>query len=994
VPEPSAPPAPPELPTGTVTFLFTDLEGSTAAQQAHPAAYRAAVRRHHALLQGAVEGHGGAVFETVGDAVYAAFERPTDAVAAALAGQLALGREAWGELGTGALRARMGIHLGEVEAYPAPGAAHGARYLGLPLVRCARLLATAHGGQVVLSEATAALVRDALPAGAALRDLGEHRLKDLQRPERIFQLLHPDLPGEFPPLRSLDALPTNLPAQLTSFVGRERELAEVDRLLAAQRLVTLTGPGGVGKTRLALLAAAAALDAFPGGVWFVGLAPVADPALVPAAVAQALGVRETPGRPLVETLTDALRAKRLLLVLDNCEHLLPAAAPVVAELLAAGPGLKALATSRAPLRVAGEHEHPVPPLGLPPLPDPLHPPSPAALSRHEAVALFVERAAAVRPDFALTAASTPAVAAICRRLDGLPLALELAAARVKLLPPQALLARLDRRLAVLTGAPRDAPARQQTLRATLDWSYALLGPSERTLLARLAVFAGGFSLEAAEAVGAGAAEAAAEGGAAPPLDVLDGLGSLVDHSLLRQEAPPDGAPCFRMLETVREYARERLEQSGEAAAVRRRHAAYFLALAERAAPGLSGPAQGAWLERLEGEHDDLRAALAWAAADEQSGAAGLRLAGALGRFWEARGHFSEGLHWLEQALEASAGAPSGARAAALYAAGVLAGRARQADDPGGAARTRFEQGLALFREAGDQRGVAACLDQLGTLARERGDHGLGRALCEQSLALRRAIGDRWGIATSLIHLAGVLREQGDYGRARELLQESLALRRAIGDRWGIATSLIHLGWLALDEGDDATAGGLLEEGLARSRELGNTGGVATSLNRLAALAEKQGDYARAAALYEESLGLRRALEGARGVASVLHHLGRTALRQGDPGRGAALFRESLSLCLEHRDEAGITRGIVGLAGVAAAAGRAARAARLLGAGAARLDARFAQLFPADRAEYDRSVATTRAQLAEAAFAAAWAEGQAMPREQVVAYALADAPDAT
>ena len=419
----------------------------------------------------------------------------------------------------------MGVHLGEAEAYPAPGAAHGARYFGLPLVRCARLMATAHGGQTVLSAAVAEVVRDALPAGAALRDLGAHRLKDLERPERVAQLLHPELPADFPPLRSLDALPHNLPRQGAPFIGREAELAAVVARLRdpGVPLLTLTGPGGTGKTRLALQAAAEVLDAagpFPDGAWLVDLAPLTDPALAPAAVAQALGVQEAAGRPLAEVLRDYLREQRLLLVLDNCEHLLPGAAHEAAALLAAGPGVTVLATSREALRVAGEREHPVPPWACPPGPArrgrparAAPPPDPAALSQYEAVALFVERAVAAQPDFAVTNATAPAVAELCHRLDGLPLALELAAARVKVLPPPALLARLGDRLGVLTGGRRDAPARQQTLRAAIAWSHDLLAPAEQALFARLAVFAGGWTLEAAEA-GCGGAPAA---GAEPPV---------------------------------------------------------------------------------------------------------------------------------------------------------------------------------------------------------------------------------------------------------------------------------------------------------------------------------------------------------------------------------------------------------------------------------------------------------------------------------------------
>jgi predicted ATPase/class 3 adenylate cyclase len=579
------------LPAGTVTFLFTDLEGSTRLLEAHPHAYQDAVARHHALLRGAVEAHGGAVFETVGDAVYAAFARPTDAVAAALAGQVALHREAWGAVGE--LRVRMGLHTGEVER-------QGAHYFGAPLYRGARLTATAHGGQVVLSEATAALVREALPPGAGLRDLGAHRLKDLQQPERVAQLTHPALPAAFPPLRSLDARPHNLPLQLTSFVGRERELGEVARRLGAVRLLTLTGAGGVGKTRLALQTAAGLVEAHPDGVWLVELAPLADPALVPQAVAAAVGVREEPGRPLVATLADALRPKHLLLLLDNCEHLLDAAAALAAALLRACPGVRVLATSREALGLAGEAPYRVPSLALP---APGSTPPVAAPARPEAVTLFVERAAVAQPAFAVTDRTAPAVVEVCRRLDGIPLAIELAAARVRVLPVEQLLARLDDRFRLLTGGGRTVPPRQRTLRATVEWSHALLSEAERALFARLAVFAGGFSLEAAEAVGAG--------DGVPTDEVLDRLSRLVDQSLVVADEAADGTARFRLLETLRQYAGERLAASGEAAAARDRHAAFYLALAEASRPPAAEHHDGAWLARLEREHDNLRAALAW-----------------------------------------------------------------------------------------------------------------------------------------------------------------------------------------------------------------------------------------------------------------------------------------------------------------------------------------------------------------------------------------------
>jgi predicted ATPase/class 3 adenylate cyclase/DNA-binding CsgD family transcriptional regulator len=915
------------LPTGTVTFLFTDLEGSTRLLQAHPAAYREAVARHHALLRGAVEAQGGVVFETVGDAVYAAFARPADAVAAAVAGQCALLAADWGGLGAGALQARMGLHTGEVDV-------QGAHYFGAPLYRCARLMATAHGGQTVLSEAAAALVRDALPEGAGLRDLGAHRLKDLQRPERVFQLTAPALPGDFPPLRTLDARPHNLPLQLTSFVGREGEVAAVRGLLARHRLVTLTGPGGGGKSRLALQVAGDVVDDFDHGGYLVALAPVAESALVAAAIAHALGVKEERGQPLPERLVDYLREKRLLLVLDNFEHLL-GAAPLIADLLAASRHVKALVTSRAPLRLAGEQQFPVPPLALP---DPAGPLDLGALTRSEAGALFVERARAVRPDFRVTDATAPAVAGICRRLDGLPLALELAAARSKILAPPALLARLDRRLPLLRGGARDLPPRHQTLRDAIAWSDDLLAPAERALFRRLAVFAGGCTLEAAEAVGG------AGGGPGPELATLDGLTALVDGSLLSQEEQPDGEPRFRMLETVREYALERLEASGEAEALRRRHADHYLALAEQGAPELRGPRQAAWAARLEREHPNVRAALGWALAAGESALA-LRLATAQSWFW-GLGHVAEGRRWLEAALAAGGAAGAGAPAPAR----------------------------------------ATCV--AGFLAWLQGDLAVGRARLEASVAQLREQGDRWWLGFAVSHLGELVLAQGDPGLARSCVEEAVALFRALGEPWGLGLALTHMGDVESEAGDAAGAGRLYDESAALLRRAGDVTTVALPLMWSAQLAAGRGDYAAARARYEEALAAARA-GGHQGFAALaLWGAGGLALLEADYERAAARFAEGLTLAQEYGRRQEIARSLVGLAAVAGARGQPARAARLLGAGEALREAAGVALDATDRALHDRAASEARPALGAGAFAAAWAEGRAMPLEQATAAALA------
>src|SRR5215217_2338175 len=620
-------------PTGTVTFLFTDIEGSTSLWEHDAPTMQEALARHDEILQNTIEDRGGYVFKTVGDAFCAAFDTATDATEAALAAQRALLEEGWADE-IGSIRVRMALHAGAAEE-------RGGDYFGPPLNRVARLLSAGHGGQILLSHTTQELTRDDLPEGASLRDLGQRRLKDLFRPERVFQLLAPDLPSGFPPLKTLDARLNNLPTQPTPLVGREREVAGVCRLLrgGGVRLLTLTGPGGMGKTRLALQVAADLVDEFEDGVFLVPLAPISDPDLVVPTVARTLDITETSGRTPEEALKDYLRNKEIVLVLDNFEQVVEAA-PLVGELLSACPALKVLATSRTVLRLYGEREFTVPPLELP---DPSHPQPLERLTQYEAVRLFVERAQAAKAGFSVTDENALAVAKICAHLDGLPLAIELAAVRIKLLPPQAILVRLGNRLKLLTGGARDLPERQRTLRATIEWSHELLDEGQKILFARLAVFAGGCTLEAMEAV----CDAERD---LPLDDPIKGASSLLDKSLLRrEEGSEESEPRFSMLETIREYAQERLEESEAAEEIRRLHAECYLALAEEAEPRLRGPEVVTSLGRLETEHDNMRAALSWSL---KSGEAelGLRLGVALLWFWSARGYWSEGARWLEESL--------------------------------------------------------------------------------------------------------------------------------------------------------------------------------------------------------------------------------------------------------------------------------------------------------------------------------------------------------
>jgi predicted ATPase/class 3 adenylate cyclase len=820
-------------PTGTLTFLFTDIQGSTRLWERDAKRMQVALARHDEILRSTIEEHSGHVFKTVGDAFCATFITAPEALEVALGAQRAILEERWVE--TGSLRVRMALHTGAAEE-------RDGDYFGPPLNRVARLLSAAHGGQVLLSLPAQELVRDQLPSGVSLRDLGEKHLKDLFRPERVFQLLAPDLPSEFPPLRTLDAFRNNLPIQPTPLVGREREVAQVcEQLLSPEvRLLTLTGPGGTGKTRVALQAAAELLEEFEDGAFFVTLAALTDPTLVAPSVIQALGVAESGEKPPEEALREFLRDRELLLLMDNFEQVLEAT-PLLEELLAAAPRLKVLATSRAALRLYGEHEFLVPPLALPDL---AHVPPPQRLTQYEAVRLFVERARAVKPDFSVTNENAPAVAEICVRLDGLPLAIELAAARIRLLPPRAMLARLNSRLKLLTGGARNLPERQRTLRGAIEWSYELLTPDERTLFARLSVFAGGRTLDAIETICDPAGE----------LDTLDGLESLLEKSLLRQEEGVGGEPRFVMLETIHEFAREKLQQSGEAEELRRLHAEYFLAMAEESELHLTGPEQVAWFERLEAEHDNVRVVLSWSL---ESGDVelGLKLAGAIENYWVYRGHLSEAARWLEQALERSEEVPAAVRAKALNAAGSLAiflGSHERTD-------AFLQEAAALYLELGDERGVARARGRLGHSAADQGDWQRAETLYRESLELGRELQYEDLVTTSLINLGWAALCQENYEQATGFCGEALALALGNRNKTAVGAAGTNLGWAELGKGDHARAAGLFRQSLSQFRELNNPVDIAECLEGFAGVAGARGEGERAARLYGVADSLRESL---------------------------------------------------------------------------------------------------------------------------------------
>ncbi len=825
------------LPSGTVTFLFTDIEESTRPLRQLGDHYADVLAEYRRLLRVVCHEQRGKEVDTQGDACFVAFLSARNALTAAVAAQRAINVHAWPE-GV-SLRVRMGIHTGEALA-----AETG--YVGMDVHRAARICAAGHGGQILLSQTTRDIIEERPLEGLTLRDLGEHRLKDLGQAQHLYQVILPDVPADFPPLKTLDALPHNLPRHLTSFIGRDREIAEVKRLLPTTGLLTFTGPGGVGKTRLALRVAADLVNQYPDGVWVAELGALSDPALVPKTVATALDVSEQPGRAPTETLKNYLRPKSLLLVLDNCEHLLSACAQLADVLLKTCPTLRILATSREPLGLPGEVIWRVPSLSVPSL---KQLPPIEQLTQYEAVHLFVDRAALSQPGFRVTGGNAAVVTQMTHRLDGIPLVIELAAARVKALPVDVIAARLNDRFRLLTGGSRAGLPRQQTLRATLDWSYDLLLEQERILLRRLSVFAGGFTLEAAEqiCVGEGVDES----------DILDLLTHLVDKSLAIFDER-DGQGRYRLLESVRQYGSDRLQESGEADDLRRRHREWYLELAEQADRELRGPRQALWLERLETEHDNLRAALEWSKTEKDGAEAGVRLAGALQWFWNLHGHFVEGRAWFEEVLARSSDVPTSMLPKVLGGATHFA--FRQGDFE--RAIALGEKGLALCRELDDRENGAMLLLWLGIVAARQGDYERATALLEQSVSLCNDLGKKWLYSMALANLGRVLRNQGNYERAAPLHVQSLALARSSGDKTFIALSLYDLAAVTLRRGDSTRAAEYYRESLGICREVGNRWVPAECLQGLAGVACAQQQYEKAARLFgavevsREAIGVR------------------------------------------------------------------------------------------------------------------------------------------
>ena len=906
------------LPQGTVTFLFTDLEGSTRRWEAHPAEMQDALERHDAIVRGAVESHAGVVLSTMGDGMAAVFASARDAVRAVLAAQRGLAAEDWAEV-TGPLAARMGLLTGE-------GVLGGEQYLNRPLNRCARLMAAGHGGQALVSGPTELLVRDDLPDGCALVDLGEHRLRDLARPVRIFQLAGPGLGAEFPPLRTLEAFAGNLPVQLSSFVGRAGELAGLAAAVRASPLVTVTGAGGVGKTRLALQAAADQVPSFGDGAWLCELAAAGDAETMAQAVAAALRVRPRPGLSVAGSVMEFLRTRgALLLVLDNCEHLAAAAAALAADILRGCPGVRILATSQQPLGVGGEQV-----FGLRPLPPPPPGVDLAAARGSDAVALFVQRATAVRGDFALTPSNVAAVGEICRRLDGIPLAIELAAARAAALEPAEIAALLDERFRLLTRGRADAAGRQQTLLATVEWSYALLGEADRRVFDCLGVFPGSFD--------AAAAVAAADAGGLARWDVLDSLTALVGQSLVVREEGPDQASRYRLLETMRAYARQQLATADQRT-LQRAHAGHYAAFAERAGPELAGPAQLDWQHRIRAELDNLQAAVTWAlASGGQACPLAFRIVAAMA-FFAATSPPIMISGWAEACVTQLGACPPELRAPVLATAAwsaLVAG-----DVP--LAQRRAEE--ALREPASDDPfglGLARCM--LASICTFTGQPERGVGIAREGRQEAADRGSEVFVGFLLVMEAMAWTRAGDYAAAQRPAMEAVEIARRIRNP-ALSAEAFCAAAGAVWRSDPQTALTLIEDGVALAR----------------------------AGASDQMLGLALMLTGA------------IRARNGDLPGGLAALQEAVAQ--QHADGSrlglGMTLRVAAI--MLARLGEAGPAAVLAGAFSAHFPASISAMNEDDRIAIDEAQSLARHMLGEAAYSAALGRGAAMDEDQVVGY---------
>lgn len=924
------------LPAGTVTFLFTDIEGSTKLAQEFPDAMPALLARHNEILKQAIESHNGFVFQVVGDSFCASFHNTSDALHAALDAQRGLHHEAWSPA---PLKARMGIHTGAAQLESTSNEIRYSGYTTLAVTQ--RIMSAGHGGQILLSQAAHDAAGEKLPPPVQLINMGERRLKDVLRTERLYQLSVPDLPSDFPALKTLELFSHNLPAQLTSFIGREKEIDEIKKLVMANRIVTLTGSGGAGKTRLGLQVGMECLDQFSNGAWLAELAPVTDPAIIPQTLLSIFNLREDSHRTVLEVITEHLRTKSILLILDNCEHLIDACAKISEELIRGCPKLKILASSREALGIAGEVPYHVPSLDIP---DPSNIQAVDELEKVDSVRLFIERAKTAKPDFALTPDNAPFAAQICFRLGGIPLAIELAASRVKVLTPEQIAARLDDRFRLLTGGSRTALPRQQTLHAMIDWSYSLLSEKEKTLFRRLAVFVGGWTLEAAESV-------CGEHGSR--VDVLDLLTRLVDKSLVFIEESTGGMRYHR-LETIRQYSREKFFETDEVESVRDRHLGFFVEFVESADENLKGRDQYAWQKRMSAEQDNLRAALEWGL--NRNPDLVLRIVGAANLFWTAGGYSAEGFRWTLKALEETQTIP-------------------------------VPEGVAL-----EHRRVARAraLRGLTRLYLSLGDNANARRVAEEAVALYRQSQDRRGLAFALVVLAYPLEFLGERERAEEILQESYSIARAEADIYSQCRSLNLLARVITNLHHDLDLSQrYVEESLRLARESGLRSQEAQACEILASIAMRRNDYPEARTRFEESAVIYEEIGARFNVLLEKSNLAHLERRQGNFASALEYYRETIIAFRDIAQIGAVSHQLECFGFIALEKGQDDRALQLFSAANVLREKRGTPMTPDEQLYFEEQLTGLREKMNEKQFDAAWSKGHMMTMEQAIEFAMED-----
>ena len=956
-------------PSGTVTFLFTDIEESTKLAQQHAEANPVLLARHHEILHTAIQAQDGYAFQVVGDSFAAAFHSASDALNAALNGQYLLHKEAWSPA---PIKVRMGLHTGAAQLQAASQAFPYLGYATIALTQ--RIMSAAYGGQILLSQTARELVWEQLPSDVTLLDMGEHRLKDFLHPIHLYQVTAPDLPADFPPLKTLDSFPNNLPAQLTTFIGREQEIAEVKEQLEPHRLVTLTGPGGTGKTRLALQIGAEMLEHFQNGVWLVELASITDAAFIVHTAMAVLGITAQRDRPALETLKDYLRAKSLLLILDNCEHLVEACARFVESILQAAPNVKILATSREALGILGEQIYSVPPLSTP---GSKQPTAPEELTKFESIQLFMERAMLVSPNFRLTKDNAYSIAQICLRLDGIPLAIELAAARIRSMPVEQITAHIDDRFRLLTGSSRTALPRHQTLRSLIEWSYHLLTEPERILLRRLAVFLGAWTLESAEAVCAGET--------IDSFAVMDLLSKLVEKSLVLL----DNTGRYKFLETIRQYAREKLLESGEIEAIRQEHLTYFLTYAEMKGTETQGSNQIAALKQLDEEYENIREAMDWAIETGQVEEA-TQIGQALGwLYWWSRALFQEAYEKLTRIINHPATTKEKRfRATALtfatlyWYAGPIKWDAQQA-------QAMIEEAIEILKLAGEkEKNHLAMTYGFWGFCMIGQDNTVAENALDIGLSLAWEVNDRIGLA-NLTEIRGYLaRIQKAYSRALEFSNESIRLFREIGDYYGIARGLGNIGWVFYLQGDYHGAQKYLEEALAIYRNFADKPNSIWVLGYLGRIAVLNANYGQASELFEEELFLAKDSGLRQRIGTCTRELAYLHLYEGNPASALAFFRESLSF-IEMEDKVEISLCLAGIASAIfqLSPQHAEHAAQLLGWAQSMIDKIGIDNLPYEKEQITKALIAVREQLGSRAFESAFAEGQKMSLDEALNLAL-------